>query len=91
MSNTNDAADTARIEHCTARHGSTTFALYFVDRYQDNKQAWEDFLARADGFSDSSEAIGGFLRAVQDCWAARHPQEPLSGFITAELARRMKT
>jgi hypothetical protein len=25
MSNTNDAADTARIEHYTASHGSTTF------------------------------------------------------------------
>jgi len=66
-------------------------ALYFVDRYPNDRKAWEEFLSKADSMSSSPEAIGGFLRAVKDCWTAKHAQEAISSFVVTELDRRVKT
>lgn len=62
--------------------------LHLVERYGEDGEKWNEFLAQADTMEGGPEAIKGFLLAVYDCTLARQKDEAIPEQAISECARR---
>ena len=62
-------------------------ALWCVESFQGNEEAWRRFLAAGDACSGAPEMIRGFLLAVRDCCVVKGSEIGLPNFLLDELGK----
>jgi HEAT repeat protein len=64
-------------------------ALYFIERYGQDRNKWRNFFRTADTFEGAPERIKSFLLAVRDCCLVQGTESPIPPFVLEELTRRI--
>jgi HEAT repeat protein len=64
-------------------------ALHLVEQYQDDRDAWNQWLVQADMMPGAPDSIQGFLMAMRDCCLTRSAEIDVPDLVLEELGQRV--
>jgi HEAT repeat protein len=64
-------------------------ALHLVELYQDDRQAWDNWLIQADAMPGAPDTIQGFLMAMRDCCLTRSAEIDVPDSVLEQLGQRV--